>query len=266
MAKELELHVEGCTFWWKETKSEMLGMSQIKNDLDAVAMALAMDHSKVINVYVKLTNAEISDVVPISVGGVGEGVEQREGKDQAASGQQDGKSTAAANTNEGGSNDQDPLNTIDPQVLEEHFQEADRMRKDSENEDTIATENISTEVISQVVNTPGEILSNTTTEDASLRMKNMTTTRGKRLGLQKIQARKQFPPKPPVLQHEGLERDVEDRSKLGNPNKKRKAWIPPGTRRSLSCRFPRNPTRSSAFSIEFGRSHLGSIWGFKIAL
>ncbi|KAJ0965403.1 hypothetical protein J5N97_026541 [Dioscorea zingiberensis] len=150
------------------------------------------------------------------------------GKDQPASGQQDMQSTAATNTNEGASNDQDPLNTIDPQVLEEHFYEADRMRRDPENEDTIATGNMSTEVISQVVNTPGQILSNTTAEDASLRMQNMPTTRGKRLGLQKSQARKQFPPKPPVLQHEGLERDAEDRSKLGNPNKKRKAWIPPG--------------------------------------
>ncbi|XP_039145353.1 uncharacterized protein LOC120282579 isoform X2 [Dioscorea cayenensis subsp. rotundata] len=152
-------------------------------------------------------------------------------------------------------NHQDPTGIIDPQVLEEHFLELDMMRGNSEGRDPLAPENVTDEPVSQVVQIhveslpiPSNILpypitiENTsivaisqnlptpsTTVGTSLKRQKIIARRGNRLNLSKSQARKQLPIRPPVFRQQELEKDAEDRSKLGgNEKKKRKAWLPPG--------------------------------------
>ena len=60
MAKGLKLDVEGATFWFKDSKSERMGMSKIKDDLDALAMAMPVDESRVSNLYVKETKVNVT--------------------------------------------------------------------------------------------------------------------------------------------------------------------------------------------------------------
>lgn len=60
MAKDLKLRAEGCTLWFKDIKNERMGMPEIKNDLDVVAMALAMDHIRITNLCVKVTKVYVS--------------------------------------------------------------------------------------------------------------------------------------------------------------------------------------------------------------
>lgn len=66
MAKGLKLDVEGSTFWFEDILNQSIGVSKIKNDLDALSMALSMDRSRIANVYIKLINDQVayaSDVV-----------------------------------------------------------------------------------------------------------------------------------------------------------------------------------------------------------
>lgn len=55
MAKELNLVVQGCTFWWLDVMSERMGMREIKDDADALAMAQTANLCREINVYAKVT-------------------------------------------------------------------------------------------------------------------------------------------------------------------------------------------------------------------
>lgn len=54
MAKELNLEVEGCTFSWLDTVSEKMGMKDIKNDADVLAMAQTVDFTREVNIYVNV--------------------------------------------------------------------------------------------------------------------------------------------------------------------------------------------------------------------
>ncbi|KAJ0985753.1 hypothetical protein J5N97_004109 [Dioscorea zingiberensis] len=119
------------------------------------------------------------------------------GENEDLGGNQGGQPTAAASANE------DTLNTTDPHVLEEHFKE--------------------------VVDTHGEAPPGSSiAKDASLGRQKLPTRGGKKELLTKSQARKQFPAKAPVLKHQVLEKEAEDKSKLDGVGKKRKVWLPPG--------------------------------------
>ncbi|KAJ0970503.1 hypothetical protein J5N97_023380 [Dioscorea zingiberensis] len=127
---------------------------------------------------------------------------------------------------EGAPNDQDPLNTIDHAVLEEHFKEVDRMRRSNENEELIRAENVSDYPISDVVDTPGQTLPESSiVEDASLKRKKLPSRGGKKEYLTKSQARKQFPTRLPVLQQQVLEQEGGDKSKLGGLCQRRRLGI-----------------------------------------
>ena len=67
-AKEMSLQVERCTLWWLQLKSSNMGTREIRNDADALELALDVDHRRMINVYAKVSNigANDSDVVPTS--------------------------------------------------------------------------------------------------------------------------------------------------------------------------------------------------------
>ena len=65
MTKEMNLQVEGCTFWWLHLKSSDMDIREIKNDADALELALNVAHDRMINIYAKVSNIGIngSDVV-----------------------------------------------------------------------------------------------------------------------------------------------------------------------------------------------------------
>ena len=65
MAKEMNLQVEGCTFWWLHLKSSDMDIREIKNNADALELALNVAHDRMINIYAKVSNIGIngSDVV-----------------------------------------------------------------------------------------------------------------------------------------------------------------------------------------------------------
>lgn len=68
MAKEMGLQVEGCRFWWLHLTGDNMGIRKIRNDIDALEIALNVNHSKIyINVYTKVSNISSNDndvVVP----------------------------------------------------------------------------------------------------------------------------------------------------------------------------------------------------------
>lgn len=43
MVRDLKLHTEGYSFWWKEIKDKRMVVSEIKNELNAVLMTLNLD-------------------------------------------------------------------------------------------------------------------------------------------------------------------------------------------------------------------------------
>ena len=66
MAKAMNLQVEGCTFWRLHLKGSVMDIREIRNDADALELALNVAHDRMINVYVKVSNicTNDSDVVP----------------------------------------------------------------------------------------------------------------------------------------------------------------------------------------------------------
>lgn len=47
MAKEMGLQVEGCRFWWLHLTGDNMGIREIRNDIDALEIALNVNHSKI---------------------------------------------------------------------------------------------------------------------------------------------------------------------------------------------------------------------------
>ena len=60
MSKELNLEVEGCSFWWLDLIGGNKGFTEMKNDLDVVAMALGVGYSKLVYVYVKVSKIDVT--------------------------------------------------------------------------------------------------------------------------------------------------------------------------------------------------------------
>ncbi|KAJ0962494.1 hypothetical protein J5N97_027616 [Dioscorea zingiberensis] len=54
MAKAMSLEVDGCRFYWMDHCDKKKGLKEIKNDQDAMEMALRVDGSRYINVYAKV--------------------------------------------------------------------------------------------------------------------------------------------------------------------------------------------------------------------
>ena len=66
MAKEMSLQIKWCTFWWLHLKSSNMDIREIRNDADALELALNVDHDRMINVYATNIGTNNSDVVPTS--------------------------------------------------------------------------------------------------------------------------------------------------------------------------------------------------------
>ena len=55
------MQVEGGTFWWQHLKSSNMGIREIRNDADALELALNVDHDRMINIYTKVSNIGTND-------------------------------------------------------------------------------------------------------------------------------------------------------------------------------------------------------------
>ncbi|XP_039133195.1 protein diaphanous homolog 1-like [Dioscorea cayenensis subsp. rotundata] len=66
MAKEMGLIVDGCRFWWLDINNSTMGLREIINDADALAMAMTVNHTKVINLYAKVSSSD-SGAVKVNV-------------------------------------------------------------------------------------------------------------------------------------------------------------------------------------------------------
>lgn len=60
MAKEFKLDVEGCTIWWLDVVSGNKGFKEIQIDLDTLSMAMSVDSSKEVYVYIKIKSCVVS--------------------------------------------------------------------------------------------------------------------------------------------------------------------------------------------------------------
>lgn len=69
MTKELNLDVEGCKFLWMDLMSDKMGMTEIKDDADALVMAQSVDLCKVVNNYAKITMV-VTPSCTIASGGI----------------------------------------------------------------------------------------------------------------------------------------------------------------------------------------------------
>ncbi|KAJ0970205.1 hypothetical protein J5N97_023082 [Dioscorea zingiberensis] len=161
MASELDLNTEGCSFWWKDIKSQSVGLTEIKNDPMQRANGSSQDDSRVTSVYVKVARGDDGsglgvdkvhkvgeDVVVLEGTLIGESIKGKERNNPDLGGRQDGQTTTS--TSQGAANNQDPINTIDPNVLEEHFNEVDRLIRMNENEGLRTDENVSLDLPSHI--------------------------------------------------------------------------------------------------------------------
>ncbi|XP_039141161.1 uncharacterized protein LOC120278432 isoform X2 [Dioscorea cayenensis subsp. rotundata] len=79
MSKELNLEVEGCSFWWLDLTGGNTGLTEIKNDQDVLAIALGVGYSRVVNVYVKVSKRdEDANLEGTSLGKESKGQEEDE--------------------------------------------------------------------------------------------------------------------------------------------------------------------------------------------
>ncbi|KAJ0963503.1 hypothetical protein J5N97_028625 [Dioscorea zingiberensis] len=203
-------------------KSQRVGLIEIKNDLDEVAMALAVDDSRVTNVYVKVARVDIgSGLVADKVHEVEEDVVMLEGT-------LIGESIKGKEVDEGSElNDFEySFGEEDGVVVNDNL--LPRLIRSNDNEGLRTVEDVSSDLLSQVVDIPGQALPGSSTANmASLRREKLATTGGKKQ-LTKSQARKHFPARAFVLRHQVLQKEAQDKSKMGGAAKKRRVWLPPG--------------------------------------
>ncbi|KAJ0967612.1 hypothetical protein J5N97_024529 [Dioscorea zingiberensis] len=60
MAKELNLNVDECSFWWFDVKSNKKGGTKLKSDSDVLAMALDVGSRRIVNVHVTVSKVGVS--------------------------------------------------------------------------------------------------------------------------------------------------------------------------------------------------------------
>ncbi|KAJ0963612.1 hypothetical protein J5N97_028734 [Dioscorea zingiberensis] len=233
MAKELKLDVEGCSLWWMNPMNDKASLSEIKDNADALFMAQCVDfNSREMTIYAKVSRVLAHNNMDEMVGSMDEVIgKQRDVNDLGVNIQgqdsddaigengdkQNAKSVDASDPcgtskhNEDTTND--PMDAIDSQVLEEHYQQVyDKPQQGLHS-------------LSPDCDRGKSITSGGGEHGKEKEKEHMHVPREK-----KKKAVKKPPTTPiiPVLRPSMNDKPVKTKDKERPPQKKRKIWVPPG--------------------------------------